>query len=210
MEFICWFWRIRSDFRYSIKHWSIRWAKRSTWKHVTFRKYVAATQNSPGYVVLNHRPRRNARTYTPPGQWWNFPPESFAEGAKFIPQNFQQRATPPWRNPLLLSSFFLLCRPPPRQTRNSRRDFDEIPRGLWTAVLGPTMASNLHPVATPGRYPNLFRLSCKLVDISKVTGNSRSSELDAIWLRNDSDIWSTMNIKAKDNTERALDDILYK
>lgn len=52
-------------------------------------------------------------------------------------------------------------------------------------VLAPTMASNLHPAATPGRYPNLFRLSCKLVDISKVAA---SSELDAIWLRNDSGI----------------------
>lgn len=56
----------------AIKCWSMRSARRNAWKHVTFRKYVAATRNSPGYVVLNHRPRRNARTYTPPGSGGTF------------------------------------------------------------------------------------------------------------------------------------------
>jgi len=56
----------------AIKCWSMRSARRNAWKHVTFRKYVAATRNSPGYVVLNHRLRRNARTYTPPGSGGTF------------------------------------------------------------------------------------------------------------------------------------------
>lgn len=56
----------------AIKCWSMRSVRRNAWKHVTFRKYVAATRNSPGYVVLNHRPRRNARTYTPPGSGGTF------------------------------------------------------------------------------------------------------------------------------------------
>lgn len=106
-------------------------------------------------------------------------------------------------SPSFSYSFFLLCRPPPRQTRNSRRDFDEIPRGLWTTVLGPTMASNLHPAATPGRYPNLFRLSCKLVGISKVAAirgvvNWMRSGYEMI-LASGADT-GTMNTKAKDNT----------
>lgn len=54
----------------AIECWSMRSARRNARKHVTFR--VAATRNSPGYVVLNHRPRRNARTYTPPGSGGTF------------------------------------------------------------------------------------------------------------------------------------------
>lgn len=163
----------------AIKCWSMRSARRNAWKHVTFRKYVAATRNSPGYVVLNHRPRRNARTYTPPGSGGTFlrkvsrkARSLFRKTSSNVPRRLEV-ALPP-----IPSSF---CRPPPRQTWNSRRDFDEIPCGLWTTVLGPTMASNLHP-GRQCRYLNLFRLSCKLAGMSEVNGNSESNELNAIWL----------------------------
>ena len=149
----------------AIKCWSMRSVRRNAWKHVTFRKYVAATRNSPGYVVLNHRPRRNARTYTPPGSGGTFLRKVSRKARSLFRKTSSN--VPRRLGILLPESLYLLCRPPPRQTRNSRRDFDEIPCGLWTTALGPTMASNLHP-GRQRRYPNLFRLSCKLTGMSEV------------------------------------------
>lgn len=165
----------------AIKCWSMRSARRNAWKHVTFRKYVAATRNSPGYVVLNHRPRRNARTYTPPGSGGTFLQKVSRKARSLFHKtssNVPRRLEVPPLTPEV-SSF---CRPPPRQTWNSRRDFDEIPCGLWTTVLDPTMASNLHP-GRQCRYLNLFRLSCKLAGMSEVTAIQKATSWTQSGLR---------------------------
>jgi hypothetical protein len=89
-----------------------------------------------GYVALNHRPRRNARTYTPPGSGGTFlrkvprwkARSLFRKTSSNVPR--RRAVPPPPPSPPRCSGFFLLPRAAARQTRNSRRDFDEIPRGL--------------------------------------------------------------------------------
>lgn len=161
------------------------------WKHVTFRKYVAATRNSPGYVVLNHRPRRNARTYTPPGSGGTFlrkvsrkARSLFRKTSSNVPQRLEVLPPSP-----IVSSF---CHPPPRQTRNSRRDFDEIPCGLWTTALyRPQLWQVICTRDAKRRYPNLFRLSCKLAGMSQVTAIQKAASWNATPRR--APIWFTIS-----------------
>lgn len=109
----------------AIKCWYMRSARRNARKHVTFRKYVAATRNSPGYVVLNHRPRRNARTYTPPGSGGTFRRKVsrkarslFRKTSSNVPRRLEVPPPPPHTQ-----SLFLL---PSSTTTNV-----ELPTGFW-------------------------------------------------------------------------------
>lgn len=149
------------------------------WKHVTFRKYVAATRNSPGYVVLNHRPRRNARTYTPPGSGGTFlrkvsrkARSLFRKTSSNVPRRLEV-LPPPYP------------KPPSAILRHDKRGtldgilmkshaVYELPRSA------PTMASNLHP-GRQRRYPNLFRLSCKLAGMSEVAAIQKAASWTPIW-----------------------------
>lgn len=165
----------------AIKYWFMRSVKRNAWKHVTFRKYVAATRNSPGYVVLNHRPRRNARTYTLPGSGGTFLQKVSRKARSLFRKTSSNVPTPPRPVPPPPSPY-----PPPPQVPARYPGFfllpsfvstnAELSTGFWwnpARFMNYPRSAQLWQVictraAPRDRHPNLFRLSCKLAGMSKV------------------------------------------
>jgi len=87
----------------------------------------------PGYVALNHRPRRNARTYTPPGSGGTFlrkvprwkARSLFRKTSSNVPR---RRGVPP--PPLLAAAPLLLGTPVSSFCRELRLDKRGTPDGI--------------------------------------------------------------------------------